>query len=128
MDQRNGLEAKISKEEVGITKIMDLQEIFPHLIKISLQGPTSQMRTITRTTEDDMTNTQISPSRAMMESDLEMDLSTTRMETGKTMEIFLVLHRLKEETSHKITPIANQEVINLTTLRSADLTTDLRLV
>ena len=33
-----------------------------------------------------------------------------------------------EETSHKITPIANQEVINLITLRSTDLTIDLRLV
>ena len=64
----------------------------------------------------------------MMHIDLEVDLSTTPIGTGKTMEIFLVLYRLKEETSHKITPIANQEVINLTTLSSASLTTDLRLV
>ena len=56
-----------------------------------------------------------------------MDLSNARMGTGEQMEIFLVHHRLKEETSHKITPIANQEVINLTTLRSVDLTIDLRL-
>ena len=64
----------------------------------------------------------------MTEIDLEIDLSTTRMGTGETMRIFLALHRLKEETSHKMNPIANQEVINLSTLRSADLTTDLRLV
>ena len=50
------------------------------------------------------------------------------MGTGETMESFLVLHRLKEETSHKITPIANQEVANLTTRFSADLITNLRLV
>ena len=41
-----------------------------------------------------------------MEIDLEMDLPSTRMGTGETMEIFLVLHRLKEETSHKLIPIA----------------------
>ena len=63
-----------------------------------------------------------------MEIDLETDLSTTRMGTSETMEIFLVLRRLKKETSHKITPIANQELINLITLRSADLTIELRLV
>ena len=60
----------------------------------------------------------------MIEIDLEMDLLTNRMETSETMETFLVPHRLKEETSHKKTPIANQEVINPTTLRSADLTID----
>ena len=64
----------------------------------------------------------------MTEIDLKTDLSTTRIGTGETMEIFLVVHRLKEETLHKITPIANQEVINLTTLLSTDLTTDLQLV
>ena len=62
-----------------------------------------------------------------MEIDHEIDLLTTRMETAETMEIFLVPHRLKEETSHKITPIAKPEVINLTTLRSTDLTIDQRL-
>ena len=60
-----------------------------------------------------------------MEIDLEMDLSTTRMGTGETIEIFPVLHRLKRETSHKIIPIANQKVISLTTLLSAYLTIDL---
>ena len=64
----------------------------------------------------------------MTEIDLEMDLSTTRTGTGETMETFLVLRRLKKETSRKKTPIANQQVINLTTLISTYLTTDLRLV
>ena len=75
-----------------------------------------------------MTKAQISHSIEAMETDLEMNLSTNRSETGETLNTFLVLHRLKEETSHKITPIAHQEVINLTTLRSADLTMDLQLV
>ena len=41
---------------------------------------------------------------------------------------FLVLRRLKEETSHKTNAIANQELTNLITLRSADLTIEQRLV
>ena len=57
-----------------------------------------------------------------------MGLFTTLMETGETTEISLVLHQLKDETSHKTTLIANQEMTNLITLRSADLTIDLRLV
>ena len=57
-----------------------------------------------------------------------MDLSTIRIAPGATMEIFLVVRRLKEENSHKITPIANQEVINITTQLSADPTTDPQLV
>ena len=121
MDQSNGLEAKISKEEIRITIMMDLEEIFPHLIKISLQDPHSHMKTIVGTTEDHMINAQIGHSIEITEIDLEMDLSTTRMGTDGTMEKSLVLHRLREETSHKITLIANQEVINLTTLRSAEL-------
>ena len=128
MDQKNGLEAKISKEETRTTTTMDSGVIPPLRTRISLQDPASPMRTITRTTEDHMTNAQISHSIESTEIDLGMDLSTTRMGTGETMEIFLVLHRLKEETSHKLTPIANQEVISLITLRSADLITDLRLV
>ena len=128
MDQSNGLEAKISKEEIKITILMDLQDIFLHLIEISSQGPNSHMRTTIRATEYHMINAQSSHSIEIMEIDLEMNLSTTRMGTDDTMAIFLILLRLKEETSHEITLTANQEVINLTTLRSADLTTDLRLV
>ena len=44
------------------------------------------------------------------------------------MQTLLAHHRLKEETSHRITPIADREVINLITLRSVDLTIDQRLV
>ena len=60
MDQSYRLEAKISKGEIRSTIMMDLQEISLHLIEISLQGPTSFMRTITRTTEGHMINAQIS--------------------------------------------------------------------
>ena len=41
MEQNNGLEVKISKEEIRITIMIDLQEILPHLIRIFLQGQTS---------------------------------------------------------------------------------------
>ena len=61
-----------------------------NLLETSLQGPTSHMATTTRTTEDHMINAQISHSIDMIEIDLEMDLFTTRMETGLTMEIFLI--------------------------------------
>ena len=83
--------------------MMDLQAIFPRLIKIlnfASKTPTSHMKTTTQTTEDHMINAQISHSKEMMEIDFELDLSTNPMGTGGTMEIFLVLHRLKEETSH----------------------------
>ena len=72
--------------------MMDLQENFLHLIEISRQGPASYMKTITRTIEDHMTNAQISHSIESMQTDLEMNLSTIRMETGGTMGTFLVLH------------------------------------
>ena len=62
-----------------------------------------------------------------MEIDVEMDILKTRMRTGETIEISLVPHRPKGETSHKKTPIANPKVISPTTLLSADLTIDLRL-
>ena len=56
MDQNNGLEVMISKEEIRIRTLMDLQEISLHLIKIPLQGPTSHMKTITRAKEDHTIN------------------------------------------------------------------------
>ena len=77
MDQNNVPDAKISKEEIRITIMMDLQEIFLHLIETSHQAPTSYKRTITRTTEDHMINAQISQSIDMMEIDLEMDFLIT---------------------------------------------------
>ena len=64
----------------------------------------------------------------MTEIDLGMVLSTTRMGTGETMKIFLVLHRIEGETARRIVHTVNQEVISPTTLLSADLTIDLRLV
>ena len=127
MDQSSGLEAKISKEENTTIITMGLGEIAPIITRISLLDQTPHTGTIAQAMEDHLTNAQISQSIEAMETDLEMNLSTIRMETGETMETFLVPHRLKEETSHKIIPIANLEVINLTTLRSADLTINLRL-
>ena len=81
--------------------------------------------TTIRMMEDHYTNAQISHSIEAMETNLEMNLST--IETGGTRETFLVPHRPQGETSHKIIPIGNQEVINPITLRSAGMTIDLRL-
>ena len=92
MDQNNGLEAKILKEEISTTLTMDLREIPPPLIRISPQDQVSHMGTTIRTREDHMINAQISHSLEAMEIDLEMNLSTIRMETGETMEGFLVPH------------------------------------
>ena len=126
MDRNNGLEVRISKEEKTTIVTKGLGEIPPIITRISLQDQTSHMGIIAQTMGDPLSNAQTSHSIEMMVIDLEMDLPTTRLRTGETMGILLVL-QLKEETSHKTTPIANQEVINLTTLRSADMTTDQRL-
>ena len=108
--------------------MMDLGGIPPPLIRVSLQDQFLPMGTTVRTTEDHMINAQISNSIEMTEIDLGMVLPTTRMGTGKTMENFLVLHRLKKKTTRRIVQTANEEVISPTTLLSADLTIDLRLV
>ena len=71
-----------------------------------------------------MINAQISHSKEVMKIDLGLNLLTIIKEMGEKMEDFLALHRLKGGTSHKIDSIANQEVINLTILPSADLTID----
>ena len=118
MDRNSGLEAKISGEETRTTTMTDLGEIPQPFIRVSLQGQTLPMGTTDRTTEDHM----LSDSLEMMEI-----LSRTQLGNGETMEISLVLRRLKETTSHKIISIANQELTNLITLRSADLTIELRL-
>ena len=128
MDQNNGLEAKVSERGTRNTLTMGLGEIPPLLIKFSLQGQTWLMGKTIRTMEDHMINAQISHSMEKMEIDPEKNLSTTPMGTGEKIEIFLVLNRLNKETSHIIISIANQELINLTTLLSADLITELRLV
>ena len=74
-----------------------------------------------------MIDAQISRSIALG-IDLEKNLRTIRMGARKTTEDFLVLHQLKEETSHQIIHTANQEVINLTMLLSAEMTNDQRLL
>ena len=127
MDQNNGLEAKISQGEIRILLTIDLEEqLLP--TRIYLQDQTLHIGIIIRTIESPMINTKISHSAETMEMDLKTNLSAIRMGTGDTMEFFLVPRQLKEETSGKITPIANQEVINITTQLSSDPTTDLQLV
>ena len=128
LDQINGLEAKTSKKETKITILMDLEEVFPHLIRISLQDETSHMRITTRTMEDQMINSQISHSTEATETDPQMDISIIRMGPGETMETSFVLHRLKGEASRKIVHTASQQVISLTILLTADMTIDLRWV
>ena len=80
---------------------MDLQEIPPERSKISLPDQTPHTRTTIRKMEDHMINSQINHSIKTMEIDLEMDLSTIRMETSETLEMSLVLHRLKGKTFTK---------------------------
>ena len=126
MDQNNGLEAKISKEETRTLPMIDSGEVPFIATKISLQDPTLHIGTTVRMVDDHLINAQISHLIETMETDSDMNLSTTRMGTGRTMETFLVLHQIQEETSHKTIPIAHQEMNNLTTLRSADLTIDLQ--
>ena len=128
MDQNNGLKAMIFKEETRTLLTIDLGEVPLLLTRISLQDQTSQMGITIRTMEDHMINAQVNRSIETIETGLEMDLSTIRVETGETMESFLVLHRPKGETSHKISDIANQEVTSLTILLFADLTINLQLI
>ena len=127
MDCNNGLEVRISKEETTTIVTMGLGKIPPIFTRISLQYQTSHMGIIAQTREDPLINAQISHLIETMEIFLEMDLSTTRMGIGKTMEIFLVLHRPKGEISQRITHSTSLQVINPTILLSADLTTDPRL-
>ena len=128
MAQNNGLEAKISKGETRVLLTIDLGEHLLLPTRISLQDQTLHMGITIRIMEDRMINAKISHSTETMEINLETDLSTTRMGSGETREIYLVFRRLQEKTSHKITSIANQILTNLINLRSADLTIELRLV
>ena len=125
MDRNNGLEVRISKREITIIITTDL-EVAPIIIKISLHDQSPHMGITAQTMEDHLINAQISHSIETMEIDPEMDPSTIRLETGGTKGTFLVLHQIQEETSHKTIPIAKQEMNNLTTLHSADLTIDLQ--
>ena len=91
MDQNNGLEAQISKGETRILLTIDLGERLLLPTRIYLQDQTLHKGITIRLLEDRMINAKISHSTETMETDLETDLSTTRMGTGETMEIFLVL-------------------------------------
>ena len=124
MDQNNGPEAKIFKDGTRTLAMIDSGEIPLIATKISLQDPTLLIETTVRTIDDHLINAQISHSIETMETDPDMNLSTTRMGTGGTMGTFLVLHQIPEETSRKTNPIANQEINNLTISHSADLTLD----
>ena len=65
---------------------------------------------------------------AYRNKNLQMDHLAIRIESGETLEDFFGLHDFIGETSYKTIHTANQEVINLTFLFSADLTVDLRRV
>ena len=126
MDQNNGPEAKIFKDEIRTLAMIDSGEVRLIATKISLQDPTLHIETTIRTIDDHLINDQISHLIETMETDPDMNFPTTRMGTGGTMGTFLVLHQIQEETSHKTIPIANQETNNLTISHSADLTLDLQ--
>ena len=126
MDNNNGLKAKISKEETRTLPMTDSGKVPLIATKISLPDPTLHIGTTVRMIDDHMTNARISHLLETMETDPDMNFSTTRMGTGGTMEIFLVPHQTQEDTSQKTIPIAHQEMNNLTTLRSADMTIDLQ--
>ena len=126
MDQNNGLEAKIFKDETRTLAMIDSGEVLLIATKIFLQDPTLHIETTVRTIDDHLINAQISHLIETMETDPDMILSTTRMGTGGTMGTFLVLHLTQEETSHRTIPIARQEMNNVTTSHSADLTIDLQ--
>ena len=126
MDQNNGLEAKIFKDETRPLAMIDSGEVHLIATKISLQDPTLHIETTIRTIDDHLINDQISHLIETMETDPDMNLSTTRMATGGIMGTFLVLHQIQEEISHKTIPIVHQEMNNLTTLRSAGLTIGLQ--
>ena len=125
MDQNNGLEAKIFKDETRTLAMIDSGEVPLIATKTSLQDPTLHIGTIVRMIDDHLINVQISHLIETMETDPDMN-PTTRMGTGGAMGTFLVLHQIQEETSHKTIPIAHQEMNNLTTSHSADLTIDLQ--
>ena len=88
MDQNNGLEAKISKEGTRTILTVDSEEISFLVIRISLRNQASHMGITIQTMEDHLINGQISQLMETMETDLEMDISATRMETGETMATF----------------------------------------
>ena len=128
MDRKKGLEVKIIREETRTTVTRDLLGTPHQLIRTSLSDQTPHTGTAIRTMEDHMINAQMNHSSETMDIVLEMNLSTIRKQTAETLDFFPVLHRLKGETSHRKIQTANQKVINLTILLSADPTIDRRVV
>ena len=128
MDRSNGPEVRISKEEVTTMIMKGLGEIPAIITRISFQDQTSHMEITAQTMGDRLSNAKTSRLIQTMETDFEMDLLITQTGTGDNLGTFLVHHRLKEETSHRITLTVNQEVINLITPRFVDLTIDPRPV
>ena len=106
MDQNNGPEANVSKDGTRSTIEMDLQEIFPHLTRIALQGQTSHMRITIRTMEDHMISAQISFPIEAMKIGPEIDLSLFKMGHGETTETFSFSIDFKERilTKHFLPP------------------------
>ena len=88
MDQNNGPEAMIFKEEIRTTLTIDSGESPLLFIKTSPQDQTLPSGTITRTTEDRLTNAQFIHSIELIETDLEMNFSTIRIEIGGILEVF----------------------------------------
>ena len=119
MDQNNGPEAKIFKDDTRTLTMIDSGAVHLIATKIFLRDPTLHIEPTVRTIDDHLINAQISHLIETMETDPDMNLSTTRMGT------FLVLRQIQEETSHKTIPIAHQEMNTLITSHSADLTIDL---
>ena len=89
MIQNNGLEAKISQEETRTLLTIDLGEVPLLPTRTSLQDPTLLIDTTIRIMEDHMIHAQICQSIEAMETDLELNLLTIRLEAGETMETFL---------------------------------------
>ena len=120
MAENNGPEAKIFKDETRTLAMIDSGEVHLITTKISLQDPTLHIETTVRTIDDHLINAQISHLIETMETDPDMNLSTTRMGTGGTMETFLVLHQIQEETSqnNSYRPPRNEQSNNLAFRRS----------
>ena len=82
MDQNNGLEAKISKEETRTLPKIDPGEVPLMASETSLQDQTLHIGTTDRMIDDHLTSAQISHLIETMETGLDMNLSTTRMGLG----------------------------------------------
>ena len=100
----------------------------PTVYQSFLPDQNSHTEKTMQTMEDQMINGQISHSKEAIEIVLEMNLSTIRIETGETMQTFVVLHRLKGESFQKVVHITSRVLISLTILLSLDPKIGLRVV